>query len=332
MTKIHDIAVVGALGAAGSMGMLRTVLNNKSCLAFSGSKLVSRKSRATWVHKVVNMPLMADKKRAISESAQETLKWIKENNYFSTLLTEINDEVKKISKDQITGVFTLEDSKKNTYKSRFVLLATGIMDVQPEIQGSIRPILPYANKGQIDYCVRCDGHKTIGKAVATIGHSDIAAWVAILLQERYQPKSLKIFTNGKEPQWLNNRDLCKLIEAYEIKVIKSEIESIQADQNKDLLGFKTQSGIYQFDIGFAMLGQIAHNKLALELGADVSEKGNVICNEFGESSIKGLYVAGDLRDTGKYQIYTAWDQAVDSVDDIDKYFRNKYRESVLAKT
>lgn len=333
MSEIYDIAVIGA-GAAGSMGMLRAVLNNRETIIFKGSKKTSKRSRALWVRKVVNMPLMFNKKMAVIDSVKETFAWIEGHEYFSKKLTSINDEVKTVTRGE-DGTFTLEDSNANKYQAKYVLLATGIMDIQPEIQGSIQPILPYANKGDIDYCIRCDGHKVINKVAATIGHGSTAAWVAILLHERYSPPEMKIFTNGKTPEWLGDADLSKLVELYKIKVITGEILSIISDEAKNLKAFQIKNAEGEsheepVQVAFPMLGQIAYNELAKNLGAEISEKGNVKTDEKGETSVSGFYVAGDLREGKKYQIYTAWDMAVDSVDDMDFKLRNSHRRSLLS--
>jgi thioredoxin reductase (NADPH) len=333
MSEIYDIAIIGA-GAAGSMGMLRAVLNNRETIIFKGSKQTNKRSRALWVRKVVNMPLMFDKRMAVIDSVKETFAWIEGHEYFSKKLTSINDEVKTVTRGE-DGTFTLEDSNANKYQAKYVLLATGIMDVQPEIQGSIEPILPYANKGDIDYCIRCDGHKVINKVAATIGHGSTAAWVAVLLCERYSPPEMKIFTNGKAPEWLGDNDLCRLLDLYKIKVITGEILSIISDEAKNLKAFQIKNAegeSYEepVQVAFPMLGQIAYNELAKNLGAEISEKGNVKTNEKGESSVSGFYVAGDLREGKKYQIYTAWDMAVDSVDDMDFKLRNSHRRNLLS--
>jgi len=339
MSNSYEIAVIGA-GAAGSMGVLRAVLNNRQTILFKGSKQTAKRSRALWVRKVVNMPLMFDKKMAVTESVNETLSWIESHEYFSKKLTSVADEIQSIKKLE-EGGFILTDSKGNSYTAKFVLLATGIMDVQPEIAGSIKPILPFANKGDIDYCIRCDGHKVINKIAATIGHGSTAAWVAVLLHERYNPPEMKIFTNGEKPRWLEDATLSKLIEIYKIKVIEGSILEIVADSEKNMKAFKivapTDKDPDYFmeesvEIAFPMLGQIAYNTLAKELGAEITEKGNVKTNEKGESSITGFYVAGDLREGKKYQIYTAWDTAVDSIDDMDLKLRKEYRDSCLAQS
>jgi thioredoxin reductase (NADPH) len=153
---------------------------------------------------------------------------------------------------------------------------------------------------------------------------------------------MKIFTNGKDPEWLTDSHLCKLIELYKIKVVTGEILSITSDEAKNLKAFQIKNtekrGVNASEangswyeepvqVAFPMLGQIAYNELAKSLGAEVSEKGNVKTNEKGESSVSGFYVAGDLREGKKYQIYTAWDMAVDSVDDMDFKLRKEYRNA-----
>jgi thioredoxin reductase (NADPH) len=74
---------------------------------------------------------------------------------------------------------------------------------------------------------------------------------------------------------------------------------------------------------------LVYNKLALSLGTETDERGFVKTNNKGESSIEDLYVAGDLRANTKKQIYTAWDTAVDALDDINGKIRNSKREQVL---
>ena len=85
------------------------------------------------------------------------------------------------------------------------------------------------------------------------------------------------------------------------------------------------------EVAFPMLGQIAYNELAKQVGAEITDRGNVVTNEKGESTVANFYIAGDLRQGKKYQIYTSWDMAVDSVDDMDAKLRKEYRESAKSK-
>ena len=117
----------------------------------------------------------------------------------------------------------LIDNKGESYHSEFVVLATGIMDIQPVIGKNIRPILPYANVQLVDYCIRCDGHHTYKKHTGIIGHTTEAAWVAIILYERYELPSMTLLTNGENLKI--DRKIKNLADHYGIN-IRQERSSI----------------------------------------------------------------------------------------------------------
>jgi thioredoxin reductase (NADPH) len=140
MSKNFKIAVVGG-GSAGVMAALRGVLNNDEVILYMGSPKAKKRSRAQWVAKVENMPGHLDYKKGIMNPNVETLKWIRESE-FSHLLTEVKTSVTEIIKNE-DGSFIIKDEKGGEENAFAVVLATGVMDVQPHIQGSIAPILPY---------------------------------------------------------------------------------------------------------------------------------------------------------------------------------------------
>lgn len=319
---IFPVCVIGG-GSAGVMSVLRTVLNNDDCLFFPGSPKDKKKSRALWVRKVENMPAHLGYKRGIEDPNAETLKWISESAFKERLHIQKNTGVTSLRK--IDDVFHIVDSKGAHHQAKFVILCTGIMDVQPVIKGSIETVFDYANAQTIDYCLICDGHHVLGKKTGVIGHSNSAAWVSIMLHERYQPESLVILTNGESPQFAE--DTKKLIDHYKIEVKTSPIKEILgAEKGKILKGFELESGeAVHTDITFVSLGMIVYNELALEAGAEVDDRGFVKTDESGLTNISGLYVAGDLRANAKKQIYTAWDQAVNSANAINMKLRQEKR-------
>ena len=196
MSRVYSIAVVGG-GSAGTMAVLRCVLNNDETLFFPGTPKDKKRSRAFWVSKVENMPAHLSYAKGIEGPNKESLKWLAETPFQSQLHAVKNRGIVKIVKED--EVFVLEDNKGELWRSRFVILATGVMDVQPTIGGSIEPILPYANVQLADYCLRCDGHHVYDKKTAIVGHTVGAAWVAIMLYERYQTPSMTLLTHGKAP-------------------------------------------------------------------------------------------------------------------------------------
>jgi len=205
------------------------------------------------------------------------------------------------------------------------------MDVQPHFNESIQPILPFANAQTVDYCLRCDGHHVLGKHTSVIGHTSGAAWVAVMLKERYQTPSMSILLNGEKADFDN--DVKELIELYKIEVFDSEIIDVLGDKKSGKLeGYKFKSGRQlQSEFTFVSLGTIVYNELAKSIGAEVDGRGYVPTDSKGMTNIENFYVAGDIRAGFKKQIYTAWDMAVDSLDDINRKIRAEKRNLLLQK-
>lgn len=320
--NVYSIAIIGG-GAAGVMAVNRALLNNDDCLFFTGNANEKRKSRGFWVKKVENIPAHLNYKKGISDPNEEMMTWLKQS-IFAKNLTQYNKSIIQIQQNSEGHYFELIDQDETIYYAKYVVLCTGIMDIQPKIQGSIKPILPYANIQQIDYCLRCDGHHILGKNAGVIGHTNSAAWVAIMMFERYRPQSLTIFTHGEK--FLAADEELKLIQKYNIRIETQEIIALINDDAKTLkafeLGDKKQVPV---EVCFVSLGVIVYNQLALQLSAKVDDRGFVLTDEFGQSSVERLYIAGDLRSGKKKQIYTAWDTAVDALDQINARIRKEKR-------
>lgn len=320
--KVYPVCVIGG-GSAGIMAVLRTVLNNDDCLFLPGTAKDKKKSRALWVRKVENMPAHFNYKRGIEEPNAETLKWISESAFKDRLHILKNTGATSLKK--LTDYFQITDSKGETHLAKYVILCTGVMDVQPIIKGSIETVFDYANAQTIDYCLICDGHHVLGKKTGVIGHTNSAAWVAVLLHERYRPEKLTILTNGEATSFAE--DTTKLIQAYKIEVETSPIKEILGEEKgKVLKGFELESGKnIETDITFVSLGMIVYNELAIEAGAAVDERGFVKTDDMGLTNVPGLYVAGDIRANSKKQIYTAWDESVNSANAINMKLRQERR-------
>lgn len=320
--KIYEVAVIGG-GSAGTMAAIRVVLNNDECLFFPGSPKDKKKSRAFWVTKVENMPAHFDYKKGIEEPNKLSLDWLTNGPFKEKFIWKKNTGITNLSKNK-EGLFVLTDNKNETYLARFVILCTGVMDVQPEILGSIEPIYPYANIQLADYCLRCDGHHVLNKKIAVIGHNTSAAWIAVMLFERYQCPEVTIVTNGQEPDL--DDEIKTLIQKYNFKIeTKAITELVGEPKNNKLEALICQDSRVEADYIFIALGMIVYNDLAKILNANLDQRGFVVTDNKGQSSVQGLYIAGDLRANTKKQIYTAWDTAVDSADEINILIRRKKR-------
>lgn len=316
--QVYPIVIIGS-GAAGTMAVKRAILDNNQVLLFLGANQDCRRSRGNWVKKVDNVPGLERYERPILELCNETLANIYQGSFSQNLYT-VEDSVIQIEK---TGdLFKLTDSSGCIYYGQHVLLATGIMDEQPNIQGSIRPILTFSNGQTVAYCLVCDGHRCLNQNTVVIGYREESASGAILLAEKYHPPSLSILTNGNTPEF--SESTLEKLKEYHITVHTSSILDVQGDRSsRQLQGFTLESGVsISAEMGFVMLGIRPNNQLALQLGANVDPRGLVLTDSSGESSIANLFIAGDLRSGSMKQIYTAWQHSVECIQHINTRLRN----------
>lgn len=326
MAKIYDLAIIGG-GGAGQMAILRAALNLTPTIAFLGDTQARKRSRSVWVHDVENIPGMFDIRNPITQSEKSVLNFIESRPELNAALETIKESVTQISHSE--GLFNLK-AAEDTYQAKYVVLCTGTADVQPHIQGKIDPVFPYANRGDLLYCIRCDGHKTISHATAVIGHSTGAAWVAIMLKERYDNPKITLLSNGRPFE--GSMEVREILDHYGIEVTEEPIQEILGDSKKGLAGFQMESKKVEVTRAFVALGAIVHNDLARQLGVDVDEREHIKTNGKCETNVAGFYAVGDLVSGKKKQVYTAWDMAVDAVEDIDAKLRAARREAGMKKT
>ncbi|HEY9839036.1 MAG TPA: NAD(P)/FAD-dependent oxidoreductase [Candidatus Obscuribacterales bacterium] len=322
----YDVAVIGA-GGAGTMAYLRAVLNCNRTALFQGDADTRRRGRATWVAEVDNIPGMHGIKSPITASARTTQKWVESQPQLADYSHVLAGKVTRI--EPLATGFRLHYSHKKaetSLVSRFVILATGVMDVQPLIQGAIEPVFPFANRGHLLYCLRCDGHRTIGKKLAVIAHEEQGLHLARILSERYHHARVDILTHGREPVYSEAGR--QLAEACNFQIHTGEIISLLGDAKTGLTGFALADGSQvESDCAMVALGTIVYNDLLAELGAELADDGRVITSESFESSIPGIFAVGDLVAGGRMQVYTAWDEAVTAAEAIDRRLREARRKA-----
>ncbi|WP_444659172.1 NAD(P)/FAD-dependent oxidoreductase [Caproiciproducens sp. R2] len=194
----------------------------------------------------------------------------------------VSDEVLGISYD---GEFTVQ-SKQGAYKAPVVILATGASRKSPGIEGLSR----FEGKG-VSYCAVCDAFFYRGKAVAVLGDGDYALHEAAELLPVVG--SVTVLTNGREPS-------AEFPE--QIAVNKKEIEALRGDSVLESIAFRDGSTQPLSGL-FIALGVASSADFARTMGAE-TENGRIVVNERMQTSIPGLYAAGDCTG-GMYQISKA---------------------------
>ncbi len=361
---MKQVAIIGG-GIAGSAAALRAAQNGLDTVWFLGDKRTRKRSRSQWVANIDNMIGLHD--GIIRDQVISLLRKSKHNEAADLIAGQhfhINNRmIIKNTIDRITAAYpdvrmiwekVHRVEKKNecftvlgereTVSSESVILCTGVMDEQPVIQkpdrhgidlATVKWIYPFANREQVLYCIRCEGHLTKDDAVAVLGHGNTAAELAMMLHERY---GIDIFVvaNGLPLQISEERR--QRLDKYGIEIISHCITDIISDGVKQLRGFHFANH-KEILVRFALISLGLHrvyNDLAIQVGAALAdeqqprEKRHILIDHKGETSARGFFTVGDAAKRGTEpvmkQIYTAQDYAVRAVDAIDFRRRKRLRE------
>ncbi|WP_297691745.1 NAD(P)/FAD-dependent oxidoreductase [Phenylobacterium sp.] len=177
-----------------------------------------------------------------------------------------------------------------------VLLATGVVDVEPEIPGVEEAV---AN-GLIRICPICDGFETIGQSVGVIGRDEHAAREALFMTT-YSDRVSLIHAGAQEalPAEMRQR-----LAAAGVEVVETPIESVALDRRRISALCFGPDQTRRFDSLYAALGVRPQIQLAADAGAKLDDSHRLVVSEHQETSVPGLYAAGDVV-RGLNQISTA---------------------------
>lgn len=182
--------------------------------------------------------------------------------------------------------------------ARGVILATGIEDALPEMDGAEAAIAA----GALRLCVICDGYEVKGDRVAVLGTAEEAIRHAAFLRtfsDRVTAVAADDREAGEEAQALaRHYGIAVLPGARSLRYLSGQgIELIDTDGRRHV-----------FDILYPSLGARVRAELAYRLGAACDDKGGLLVDDHQRTSIPGLYAIGDVT-SGLRQISVAVGQA-----------------------
>jgi thioredoxin reductase (NADPH) len=178
----------------------------------------------------------------------------------------------------------LETANETTLVADRVVLATGFSDVRPD------PPLPRTGSG-LHYCLHCDAYMFIDEDVYVMGHSDSAAYVAMIMLNF--ASSVDLLLRGDEPTWSEETD--ELIRAHPVEIIDEEVEEITNGADGWLESLTFADGTTRpYRGGFAMYGSEYSTELAETLGCSLNDDGTVAADDHGNTDVDGVYAIGDL--------------------------------------
>lgn len=273
-----DCVIAGA-GPAGLTALTYITRFHRSAVALGGE---GPRPRCSLIDRSYNLPGFAegingDKLIArLSEQAQE-----------------FGGEIWPQTATKITGVdghFQIDLSDGRTITARKVILAMGVHDRTPDVPG-IRE-----HEGHfLRYCPVCDGYEHTGKQLGIIGSGGSVARHALFLQTF--SNDVTIFLHGENAESLGNHKA--ILEERGIAVIQPRIVKLLLDDdpNREYRGAGVcleDGSAHPLSVLYSALGCELHLDPVRELGLNLDEDGYVRTDINMETSVKGMYAAGDL--------------------------------------
>ena len=192
----------------------------------------------------------------------------------------VHDEIKSASARK--SIFVLKGRRK-TYRTKRLLVATGIFHLPPEIPG-VKECLGHS----MFFCKDCDGCRVRGKRIAIIGANNEAVEYALGMLS--YSSCVIVATNGTRPRW--DRQHACWLEEYEIPVTRKCIRDVVHRKRKiRALEFAAGESV-KVDYLFTTRGDIFHNQLAKKLGAKIDSDGQIEVDQCMRTSVPRLYAAG----------------------------------------
>ena len=196
---------------------------------------------------------------------------------------------------------TLGDGEKVT--SRKLLLATGVVDELPEIEG-----LPEFYGTSVFHCPYCDGWEMRDQPLAVYGHGENGLGLALELL--LWSRNLVLCTDG--PAQLSGKERERL-KRHEIAINENKIDRLQGSAGKlERILFVNGESITVRGMFFST-GQTQGSDLPRKLGCKFTEQGCVRTYDYEMTDIPGLYVAGDATRFVQFAVVAASEGALAAV-------------------
>ncbi|UFH56628.1 NAD(P)/FAD-dependent oxidoreductase [Spirosoma sp. KNUC1025] len=197
-------------------------------------------------------------------------------------VTFLTDLAAKVESDQ--HEFVIETVSGQRFATGKLLLATGVEDLMPPIQGFAecwgRSVL---------HCPYCHGYEVQGQRLGILANGETAYELVRLIQHWSQ--HLTLFTNGTPTLTSEQKQHVTLLG---IPLIETELVAINHKEGQ-LTDLRFADGsLIELDALYSRVPFRQHSDLANQLGCTTTTSGLIIANEFGQTNVAGVYVAGDI--------------------------------------
>lgn len=212
--------------------------------------------------------------------------------------------------EELFRVSTGDGDKKTTehsFDARKILLATGLRDLTPDCPG-----FTDFYGVTVHHCPDCDGYEVADKRVAVLGRGADA--VGFTLGLLTWTEKLTILTNGEEGN-ITDEHRAKLAR-FNIPVTTGRVARLEGDAERKCIErvcFENDETLecdaLFFNLGVKMSGDL-HGMLGCRLD---EECGLILVDDEQQTSVRGVYAAGDITPRSQLAIVAAAEGAMAAI-------------------
>lgn len=222
--------------------------------------------------------------------------------------------------DEVIGIEAEGNIKRvigeeNSYECKAVIIATGARYAKLKVPGESE----LAGAG-VSYCATCDGAFFRNRAVAVVGGGDVAVEDAIFLARGCS----KVYLIHRRNELRATKVLQEALFAL------PNVEVIWNSVVEEICGSDMVEGIKLKDTQTGMVSELDVNGCFIAVGilpnsneytgkVPVNEKGYIIADEMGRTSVPGIFAAGDVRTKELRQVVTAVADGANAVTAVERY-------------
>lgn len=226
----------------------------------------------------------------------------------------VQDEVVQV---ELSGNVKKVVCEEETYEARCVILASGAHHRTLEVPGEEE-----LRGAGVSYCATCDGAFFRGRMVAVVGGGDAALEDAIFLARMCE----KVYIVHRRDKLRGAKRLQERLQALENVefVWNSETAAIEGNGQVEALRLRQTKigeerrldvdGVF-IAVGIAPESELYAGQLELD------EQGYIRADESGQTSVPGVFAAGDVRTKALRQILTAASDGANCVASAERYLQ-----------
>jgi thioredoxin reductase len=187
--------------------------------------------------------------------------------------------------------FLLDTASGVQITARAIILATGVKDILPPIEG-----VEELWGSRIVHCPFCHGWELKDTPVALIAEGEVAYDMSTIIY--HLNKDLTILTNGGAAPPVD-------VSHKGIKVINTHITKITAAGEGIDIKFADDTVIHKAAAYLRVKEVLFNSALAVQLGCELTEAGSVKVDEYKQTTIPNVWAVGDLSHPGLHQVSSA---------------------------